>query len=107
MFRRIMQIVSLCLAVMLFGGCAGWVDSPAKGIVFTWVDGPINATSYGQSTLTGDSCAYSILGLVAFGSASINSAKISGKIKEVASVDHETFNILGIVGSYCTVVRGS
>jgi TRL-like protein family len=107
MFRRITQIVSLCLAVLLFGGCAGWVDSPAKGIVLTWVNGPINATPYGQTARRGESCAFSILGLVAWGDASINGAKSSGQIKEVASVDHESFNLLGVFGSYCTVVRGS
>lgn len=101
-------VIALSLvAAIFFGGCAGIVDSPARGIAFTWVEGPINATSYGQSARKGESCAFSILGLVAFGNASINGAKSSGQIKEVSSVDHESFNILGVFGSYCTIVRGN
>ena len=107
MLRRKIHVGFILLAAMLFGGCAGWVDSPAKGVLFTWVEGPINATAYGQSARMGQTCAYSILGLVAFGDASIHGAKSSGQIKEVSSVDHESFNLLGVFGSYCTVVRGS
>jgi len=106
MYRRSMQIVCLSVAVMFFGGCA-LVDTPAKGYIFTWVEGPITATSYGQSARMGESCAFSILGLVAWGNASINAAKGSGQIKEVSSVDHESFSILRLFGSYCTIVRGS
>ena len=55
----------------------------------------------------GRSCAYSILVWVAFGDASINTAKNAGQIKQVASVDYDTFNLLGVYGSYCTIVRGN
>ena len=68
---------------------------------------PINATPYGQTARRGESRAFSILGLVAWGDASIHGAKNSEQIKEVASVDHESFNVLGVFGSYCTIVRGS
>lgn len=107
MFRCMIRIISLCVAIVFFGGCAGWVDSPARGIVFTWVDGPIGATTYAQNVRRGDSCAFSLAGLVAWGDASINAAKAAAQIKEVSSVDHESLNILGIFGSYCTVVRGN
>ena len=107
MYRCSMQIVCAILAVVFLGGCAGFVDSPAKGIIFTWVEGPINATASAQSARMGESCAFSILGWVAWGNASIHGAKNAGGIKEVSSVDHESINVLGIFGSYCTVVRGS
>lgn len=73
----------------------------------TSAQGPITATTYDQSARTGSSCAYSILGLVAFGDASINAAKNAGQIKQVASVDFDTTNVLAIFGSFCTVVRGN
>jgi hypothetical protein len=44
------------------------------------------------------------LGLVAFGDASINAAKNAGQIKQVASVDFDTTNVLAIFGSF---VRGN
>jgi TRL-like protein family len=107
MTRHNMHVIGLLLATIFLGGCASIVDSPAKGAVFAWVEGPINATSSAQNTRMGESCAYSILGLVAFGNASIHGAKNAGGIKEVSSVDHESINILGVFGSYCTVVRGN
>lgn len=40
-------------------------------------------------------------------SASIEAAKWAGGIQEVASVDHRTTNLLGIVGDFCTIVTGN
>lgn len=105
MFRRPAQILYLSLAVVFFGGCLA--HSPVTGIVVTAVDGPINATTFDQSTRSGSSCAFSILGLIAWGDASIHAAKSEGQIKQVASVDFTTFNLLGTFGSFCTVVRGN
>ena len=103
MFRRLTQIISLSVAVMFFGGCLAY--TPVAGVVVTSAQGPITATTLEQGARTGRSCAYSILGLVAWGDASINTAKNVGQIKQVASVDFDTFNLLGIYGSFCTVVR--
>jgi hypothetical protein len=47
------------------------------------------------------------MGLVSWGDASINAAKNAGQIKQVASVDFDTTNVLAIFGSFCTVVRGN
>ena len=105
MLRRLTQIVSLWVTVMFFGGCLAY--TPVVGIAMTMVQGPISATAYDRSTGTGKSCASSILGLFAWGDASINAAKSAGQIKQVASVDFDTFNLLGIYGSFCTVVSGN
>jgi hypothetical protein len=74
--------------------------TPVMGIVVTSAQAPITATTYDQSARTGTSCAYSILGLVAFGDASINAAKNAGQIKQVASVDFDTTNVFAIFGSF-------
>lgn len=105
--HTIMRTLCLCGLVVLLGGCQMIVDSPARGIAFTVVEGPIAAGSAVKNPRRGESCAYSVLGLVAWGNASIHGAKTSGGVNEVSSVDHETFNLLGIFGYYCTVVRGS
>jgi outer membrane protein OmpA-like peptidoglycan-associated protein len=73
----------------------------------TLVQGPITATTYDQSARTGKSCAYSAMALFSWGDASINAAKNAGQIKQVASVDFDTFNLVGISGSFCTVVSGT
>ena len=105
MFRRLTQIISLSVAIMFFGGCLAY--TPVTGVAQTLVQGPISATANDQSLSTGKSCAYSVLGLVAWGDASINAAKNAGQIKQVASVDFDTFNLLGISGSFCTIVSGT
>ena len=105
MFRRLTQIISLSVVVMFFGGCLA--VTPVKGVAVTSAQGPITATTYDQSARTGKSCAYSVMGLFSWGDASINAAKNAGQIKQVASVDFDTFNVLGIYGSFCTVVRGN
>ncbi len=55
---------------------------------------------------TGKACAESILGLIARGDASVRAAKLNGDISEVNSIDHSARNFLGIVGEWCTLVRG-
>ena len=105
MFRRLTQIISLSVAVMFFGGCLAY--TPVVGVAMTLVQGPISATAYDQSSRTGKSCASSFMGLFAWGDASITTAKSVGQIKQVASVDFDTFNLLGIYCSFCSVVRGN
>jgi len=105
MFGRLTQIISLSAALMLFGGCLAY--TPVVGVAMTMVQGPITATTLDQSARTGQSCASSIMGLVSWGDASINAAKNAGQIKQVASVDFDTYNLLWSLGAFCTVVRGS
>ena len=105
MFRRLMQLIFLSVAVMFLGGCLAY--TPVVGVLVTSAQGPITATTYDQSARTGKSCAYSAMGLFSWGDASINAAKNAGQIKQVASVDFDTFNLLGMYGSFCTVVRGN
>ena len=55
----------------------------------------------------GKACAQSILGLVAQGDASVKAAAKDGGITSITSVDHYTKNLLGVIGDYCTIVRGN
>lgn len=54
----------------------------------------------------GESTCWSILGWFAGGNASINQATENGKITKVSWTSQEVVNILGIYGSYTTVVYG-
>jgi len=86
-------------------GCIA-VSTPAIGVLYTEVKGPIDAS--GQiGSKEGKACAQAILGLVATGDASIQAAAQAGGIKNISTIDHSTKNILGILGEYCTIVRGS
>jgi hypothetical protein len=96
--------------VVGLGGCM-IVEAPIRGVLGTeviWGDiatgGSSSPTS--DSTKQGKACSESILGLLAHGDASVRAAKENGGIKEVTVVDHSARNFLGIVGEWCTIVRG-
>lgn len=56
----------------------------------------------------GESCASSVLGLVAWGDASIDTARKAGDIKTIAAVDYSDFDILGLVYTKtCALVTGT
>lgn len=56
----------------------------------------------------GESCAMGILGLAAFGDASVDAAKKAGGITDVHSVEFKNFSILGFVyANACTEVHGN
>jgi hypothetical protein len=85
-------------------GCAG-IASPATGILYTDVQGPLQAGAR-VGLKEGRACARSWLGLFATGDASIKSAAEAGAISQIESVDTHSSWLL-VTGSFCTIVRGS
>ena len=94
--------------VLCLGGCM-IVESPIRGVVGTeviWGDVAGKSAEPG-TTKVGKACAESILGLIAHGDASVRAAKEAGGISEVTTIDHSARNFFGIVGEWCTLVRGN
>jgi hypothetical protein len=56
---------------------------------------------------TGESCATGILGIAAFGDATLASAKKAGGVTDVHSVEFGGMSILGIYTQGCTIVYGN
>jgi hypothetical protein len=56
---------------------------------------------------TGESCATGILGIAAFGDASLAAAKKAGGVTDVHSVEFSGMSILGIYNQGCTEVYGN
>lgn len=83
------------------------VASPLLATLYLDVKGPITATEATTATKQGRACAQSFLGLIATGDASIEAAAKAGGIKQIVSVDHESHHVLGIVGTFCTIVKGN
>jgi hypothetical protein len=103
--KKALFIVLVLAGVTSLSGCIS-VATPAVGVLFTEVRGPIG----GNGTIgpkEGKACAQSILGLIAQGDASISAAAKAGGITNVSTVEHYTRNMLGIIGDFCTIVRGS
>jgi hypothetical protein len=99
---------SIGLSAVLLTGCA--TQQPA-GAIYTNIKG---AWSTGEKvnngvdiTKEGKACSNSYLAMVAVGDNSIETAQKNGGIKNVASVGYSANNILGIIGTYCTTVKGN
>lgn len=89
-------------------GCALAPTPAGAGLLYTDVKYQGMADdSNTDASKEGRACATNILGLIAQGDATIDSAKTAGGIKKVATVDSEVNSILGLFSTYCTVVRGS
>jgi hypothetical protein len=86
-------------------GCASAM-SPVSGAWYTDVKGPLGVTDAYGGTAMGESCASSILGLIATGDASIDAAKKNGGVAQVTAVDHKSSSLLGITAKFCTIVYG-
>lgn len=93
------------VAVLGLSGCQP-VASPLLGIIYNDTKYGDTATTSVAATKEGKACASTILGLVATGDASIQAAKAAGGVTEVSYVDHTAKSTLGIVGEWCTIVRG-
>jgi TRL-like protein family len=107
MQRKLGWFVKIGLILFFLSGCAASAMAPVNGWVYSDVVGPLGATPVPKATRMGMSCAASYLGWVALGDAGIEAAKRSGGISEVASVDHQTWSVLGLYARFCTLVRGN
>ncbi len=103
--KRSAVLLSAALPLLL-AACQP-VVSPLMATLYMDVKGPLTATEATSATKQGRACAQNILGLVATGDASIDTAARAGGIKQIVSVDFESNHILGIVGNFCTIVKGN
>ncbi len=89
-------------------GCLRAPVIPPYGIIYSEIQAPLDHDF--DETLVpskaGRSESISILGLVAVGDASINTAAKEGGLSVIHTADYEYTNILGIYQKYVTVVRG-
>lgn len=98
------KIAVAVAAIFLLGGCQV-ASAPVAGIWMQNVGHPVGAGDK-VGDREGKACATSYLGIVAVGDASIKAAAAAGGITRIDSVDAETSNMI-VIGTYCTVVRGS
>jgi hypothetical protein len=99
------KIAILSVLAALMTSCA-FVSSPVGGVLYTGVKAPIVATSNNLGTKVGMAEAQSILGAIAIGDASIQTAAKSAGITKISHVDYEAFSVLGFFASYKVYVYG-
>jgi len=107
------KLFLLILLPLLVVSCAQTSNGVNAGIIYTsWKDrDPISRVDNSVTAVkSGTACVTSVLGLVATGDSSIDSAKKNGNITKISHVDR-TFNALNlyipILQKGCTVVWGN
>jgi len=103
--RHSLVLVVIGVGLLSLTGCQP-VASPLMGWIYNDTKYGDTATTSTNATKEGKACAQTILGAWATGDASIEAAKADGKITEVSYVDHSAKSILGIVATWCTIVKG-
>ena len=100
-------IAVLCSAVYLTG-CAAVATSPVLGVLHTDVKAPlaVGSPGSGAEVLKGEATAVSILGMIAKGDASIETAAKSAGITKIHHVDYHSENVLGIYAKFTVTVYG-
>ncbi|MBE7437793.1 MAG: hypothetical protein HS115_04990 [Spirochaetales bacterium] len=93
----------LAVLVASMGACASPGFGPAGGF-YTSTKIGVSATQP-QGAKTGQACAQTVLGLVAWGDASIQAAAAAGGITNIRTIDYHGLSIL-VWGRLCTVVQG-
>ena len=101
-----LSLAVIALVGLSLSGCQ-IVASPMLGGIYNETKYGDVATDEAGASKEGKACGQSILGWVATGDASVAAAKAGGGITKVASVDHFAKNILGILGEWCTSLRGN
>lgn len=99
------SLILLSVFTVLIVGCTS-TPTP-KGIIYTGCKGPFLGTSNEGGSKVGKASASSLLGLFAWGDASINTAARSAGITKIHHVDYDDFLILfGLYSQYTVTVYG-
>lgn len=103
--RTTVSLALVLAATLLLPACVATPVGP--GIFYTGVSAPLEATaSTAPSSKSGKASASQVVGLVAWGDASIQAAATNGGIKVIHHVDYHAFSILGVYSSFEVTVYG-
>jgi hypothetical protein len=101
-----LMLVALFLAGGVFISSCATVKTPLGGLIYTDVKAPEAVTSNAGKSKVGTAMATSIMGLVAQGDASIETAAKSAGITRIQHVDYHSTSILGIYSTFTVTVYG-
>lgn len=106
--KKLLSLVGCLSAAAMLSGCLSVPVMPPYGIVYTSYKAPLDfdqeKSPVGDKKGTAETM--SILGLVAIGDGSIQTAAEDGNLKTIYGADYEYFNILGVYQTYTTIVTG-
>jgi hypothetical protein len=106
--RRFAVISVIAGVASISTGCLRAPVVPPTGAVYTNIKAPLDH-DFDQTKANlrqGKSRSICVLGLIAGGDASIETAARNANLQVIHSADYEYTNILGIYQEYVTIVRG-
>lgn len=106
MSKIITRTAVLLVATFLLTGCAHVLWQPAPGLIYSDVTSPWDASNGDLGTKHGSAQMTSILGLVATGDASIETAAKSAGITKITHVDFKSKSVLGVFAEFTVHVYG-
>ncbi len=92
----------------VLSGCAstGLYSRTGAALITRTTEGEMaNYSTPGKKA--GRACAKNVLGIVAWGDASVEAARKAAAITAVTNLSHEYNNTLFVYGEYCVVVQGN
>ena len=92
------------VVIALLGNCAT-SGFGSVGVVFTSHKVGVYGTDL-EGSKRGKACAESYLGFVALGDGSVQEASKKQNITKIKSINLESFSVLGLYASLCTLVTG-
>lgn len=106
LFKHVARALLVLSVPVLLTGCGAFVASPVPGGIYTEVQYPFMVTGEVGASKVGTADATTVLGLVATGDASIQTAMRRGGIEKVSHVDIQARSVLGIFATYTVYVYG-
>ena len=95
------------MLVVVLAGCFTAPVVPPAGLIYTGYEAPMDInTDATQMGTRGEAYSHCILGLVAWGDASIEAAAQDGAISTVNHADYRALNILLLYQRFTTIVYG-
>ena len=102
-------VVALVSLAVVMTGCSGFYAAPVippQGMLYTDVAAPINTEGGEVPDRNGEAYCQSVLGLFAWGDASVKAAAEEGGLSTVDQVDYKFWNVLGIYSKFTTIAYG-
>lgn len=108
MLKKLASAAALGVVGIAMTGCLSVPVMPPQGILFNDYYAPLDFDQQESSVgmRSGEASTMSVLGLVAMGDASIDTAARNGGITTIHGADYHYFNVLGVYQTYTTIVRG-
>lgn len=107
--KRAPLFAMFACSALLMTACMVAPVVPPQGFVYTGYKAPLDLdqNKTAVATKSGRASTITILGMVAFGDASIEAAARDGGIQTIESADYQFTSVLGFFQQYTTIVYGN